>query len=102
MQKRLPDKEFFLGKSLPGMPDYVISEYINSGHNAHMFRAYSSVLNHDLACKIIPKANLLANNLKEDEWFIEPKKANSLKNPMVVKCINHLLWEDNRGYTIIS
>lgn len=94
MQKKLPDKEFFLHKPLPGMGDYVIDKYINSGHNAHVFRAYSSALNHNLACKVTPKDNLLQNNLKEDDWFIEAKKANSLTNPMVVKCHNHTIWKD--------
>ena len=64
MRKNLPDKEFFIGKPLPGgMGHYVIDEYINSGGNAHMFRAYSSALNHYMACKIIPKANRSAPSL---------------------------------------
>lgn len=95
MQKKLPDINFFIGKKLPGMDDYVVERLINSGHNAHVFKAHSSVLNQDLACKIIPKANLLANNLRENEWAVEAKKANRLRNPIVVKCINHLYWKDN-------
>ncbi|MBI3753929.1 MAG: protein kinase family protein, partial [Deltaproteobacteria bacterium] len=95
MQKNLPDKEFFIGKPLPGMEHYVIDVYINSGGNAHMFRAYSSALNNYMACKIIPKANLPINKLGQDAWFIEPQKANSLRNHMVVKCNHHLLWKDD-------
>ncbi len=95
MQKNLPDKEFFIGKPLPGMKHYVIKEHIGSGHNAHVFRAHSDALNQDLACKIIPKTNLLKNNLARDEWFIEAQKANGLRNTMVVKCSHHSLWEDD-------
>lgn len=96
MQKELPDKNIFIGMTLPTMDDYVIQEWINSGHNAHVFRAHSSILNHDLACKIIPKVNLTVNNNGDATWNVEAQKANTLSNPIVVKCNHHLPWLDNK------
>lgn len=97
MKKNLPDKDFFIGKPLPGMEHYVIEEYIDSGRNAHVFRAHSAVLNSNMACKIIPKANLIVNKSGQDAWLLEPQKANSLQNPMVVKCNHQLPWDDTKG-----
>ena len=64
MRANLPDKKYFINKPIPGLADYIITEYIDSGMNAHMFKAFNSSVNNSYACKVIPKSNLI-NYLKK-------------------------------------
>jgi serine/threonine protein kinase len=58
MEKYLPDADFFIGEDIPNLPGYKIVEKIGSGQKGHVFKAHSERMNHDLSCKIIPRANL--------------------------------------------
>jgi len=97
MRFNLPEKEYFLNKSIPGQPDYVIVEHIDSGMNALMFKASNESINSYFACKIIPKSNL--KNYKEDpeEWKDEILKANRLDIETVVKIFHASEWEDEEN-----
>lgn len=88
MRKYLPDKDFFLGREPPDLPGYKIVQHKGSGNNAHVFRAYSDELRHDIAVKIIPRENLRPN------WKQEFLKANILRSRMVVKFFNINEWQD--------
>lgn len=94
MRKNLPRKEYFIDKKVPGLQGYIISEFVNSGCNAHVFRAHNESINSNYACKIIPKSNLKQSALDSRAWIEEPLKANSLTHPSVVKCSNVLEWID--------
>ena len=80
MRRNLPPKELFLGKTIPQFPKHKILEYIDSGANGHLFRAFDESTNSNLAFKIIPAGNLKSNYLEE------ASKANSLQHSSVVSC----------------
>ena len=84
----LPPKEIFLGKAIPNREKYVISEYKDSGGNAHLFKAFSEEVQQTIACKIIPRTNLREST----DWKEEAKKANRLSHPAVVKCDETIEW----------
>jgi serine/threonine protein kinase len=88
MKKNLPDKDYFIGKEIPGYPGYKIVELLGSGCMAHVFKAHSDGMKHDLACKIIPRTNL------KQRWQEEFLKANTIGSDYVVKFIQNLKWED--------
>ena len=89
MRRNLPDKEYFIGKQVPGQPgDYSMVELRGSGGNGHVFRAHSVELEHDIAVKIIPKQNL------KDNWKEEYQKANLLRSRLVVKFFSVNEWKD--------
>jgi hypothetical protein len=54
MRANLPHKDYFVGKSIPSRPDVTVVEWVDSGNDAHVFRAHSTDLGRDVACKIIP------------------------------------------------
>lgn len=97
MKCNLPDRNYFLGKSLPGYPGYTIEEYRNSGSNAHVFRAHSNELKADLAVKLIPRGNLRTPPESPDAWKREVQKANVLESPVVVHCFHVFDWKDEAG-----
>jgi len=88
VRKYLPDKQYFINKPIPGLEGYKIIEYIGSGCNAHVFKAHSKNANNSLACKIIPKENLLGKENNPPLWRQEIDKANILKSTIVVKFIH--------------
>jgi serine/threonine protein kinase len=89
MRKYLPDVKYFIGKHVPNQPgDYVIDEHRGSGMNAHVFRAHSDELKHNIAIKIIPKQNLKPN------WKQEFQKANRLSSQVVVRFFSFGKWQD--------
>jgi len=87
MRANLPPVDYFLDKPIPSRPDYRIAEHLGSGNNAHVYRAHSTELNHDIACKIIPRSNL------KDHWQTEIIKANTLRSPSVVRFNECLDWK---------
>jgi len=89
MRANLPPREFFIGKEIPGREGYRIVEHIESGGNGRVFRAYSEQLKNSLACKLIPRSNLLASH----DWKLEAQKANSIQNPIVVKYDTPIEWK---------
>ena len=78
--------DIFLGQVLPGFSGYVIDEYIDSGNNGHMFRAYNGTTGSQLAFKIVPMANVIRDH--SDNYLEEARKANRLEHPSVVRYIH--------------
>ena len=83
MRANLPPTKPFLGLSLPGFPGYVIQEYIDSGNNGHLFRAYNATTDSELAFKVVPMSNIVS--VDNDDYLEEPRKANRLEHPSVVR-----------------
>jgi len=94
MRANLPDKNLFLGKAVPGRPNIVIQEWIASGNDGHLFKGRSEQLNRDLACKIIPRANLIHGEHGEELWRAEVYKADALRNQAVVHFEGIHEWKD--------
>ena len=89
MRKYLPDVKYFIGKHVPNQPGkYIIVEHRGSGMNAHVFRAHSDDLRHDIAVKIIPRQNLKLN------WKQEFQKANRLSSRAAVRFFSFGKWQD--------
>lgn len=94
MRAHLPDPEYFLAKQLPDRPDVRVVAKIDSGNDGHLFRAHSETLRRDLACKVIPRANLLHGPNGEELWRAEVHKADVLRNSAVVKFVDIQEWRD--------
>ena len=94
MRANLPDKQYFIGKPVPGRPDLLITEYVKSGNNAHVFKARLERTGRDVACKIIPRKNL-ADGGNTAVWEDEVRKADVLENSVVVTCEGVIEWEDS-------
>lgn len=92
MRQHLPDLNYFIGKTIPELPDYKIVELIGSGNNAHVFKAYSENANNYIACKIIPKENLIGKDFDKPVWREEIDKANILRTRIVVKFWKVTQW----------
>ncbi len=89
MRTYLPDVEYFIGKHVPNQSgNYIIVEHRGSGMNAHVFRAHSDELRHDISVKIVPRQNLKPN------WQQEFQKANILRSQVVVKFFSVNEWKD--------
>lgn len=84
MRSNLPPKEKFLGKTIKGIPDYVIREYVASGSNGHLYRAVNEQTNNEWALKIVPISNVISKD-ERDEYLEEARKANALENRSVVR-----------------
>ncbi len=97
----MPDSKIFLGKKVPGLPDYEIIEHVESGCNAHVFRAHSKNVNNDIACKIIPKENVRGDT-SEQSWRAEIDKANILDSRIVVKFWHVANWIDQDCIVLCS
>lgn len=94
MRANLPDRNYFIGKAIPDRPEVTIVKWVNSGNNAHLFRAHSQNLNRDLACKVIPRSNLLHGPDGKELWRAEVHKADALLSPTVVKFEDIQDWRD--------
>lgn len=94
MRANLPDKQYFLNRRVPGLVDYLIIEHIDSGMNAHMFKAYNESINSYCACKIIPVSNLINYENNRQQWLDEVLKANALDIDTVVKYFYSTDWRD--------
>jgi len=97
MRANLPDKAFFVGKVIPNRPEITIQEWKASGNNAHMFRGYSNGLKRDLACKVIPRSNLLYGEDGSALWQEEVHKADALDNRAVVQFMDIKEWKDEEA-----
>ena len=94
MRSNLPDKSYFIKKQIPNHPEYIIEDYIDSGNNAHIYRAHNTGLKADVACKIIPTGNIKDTLLSSDGVYKEAQKANLLQSRSVVKCQFSSNWKD--------
>ncbi|MEW6682687.1 MAG: AarF/UbiB family protein [Nitrospirota bacterium] len=95
MRANLPDRSYFVGKPLPNRADVVVVGWVDSGNDAHVFRARSDSLNRDLACKVIPRSNLLHDQDGGELWRKEVYKADALKSSTVVKFEDIQEWRDD-------
>ena len=103
MRKHLPDPEHFLNVVLPQFPTHKIIEKVGSGCNGHVYRAHSQDIHSDLAFKFVPTENLPEDPEKRGIYLTEAKKANSLENECVVRCVEVLAWDDktlNRTFIV--
>ncbi|MDR3403075.1 MAG: protein kinase [Chthoniobacter sp.] len=71
-----------------------ITTLVDSGMDGHVYRAHSSDLGRDLACKIVPKLNLQQGPDGAEIWRREVYKADALQNAIVVKFMSIDLWID--------
>lgn len=94
MRIHLPDKSFFLNKVVPSRSTIKIVECRGSGNNAHVFRAHSDELGRDVACKIIPRKNLVGIDQDPPTWKAEVLKANKLRTSIVVRFFDITDWLD--------
>jgi tRNA A-37 threonylcarbamoyl transferase component Bud32 len=98
MRINLPKKEYFLDKVLPERPNIKIAQYLGSGNNAHVFRAHSDELGRNVACKIIPRANLVGADQDPPAWRAEVQKANRLRTAAVVRFSDITEWVDHDNH----
>ena len=101
MRRNLPPHDLFIGKVFSRYPDYQICEYVNSGSNGHLFRAYNSSTENDLAFKIVPVENLPDDDGEQLAYLDEARKANQLDHPAVVKCITVFSPDDDIPVTCV-
>jgi serine/threonine protein kinase len=94
VRANLPDKNYFIAKAIPSRPDVTVVNWVNSGNNAHLFRARSQILKRDLACKVIPRSNLLRDSAGNEIWQAEVHKADALRSSVVVKFEDVKEWRD--------
>ena len=90
MRKYLPPKELFIGNTFPLIPGYKITDYVDSGSNGVLYRAYNQELDNECAFKIVP-----VENLPEERYLDEAKKANLLDHPSVVRYHDVFSYSDN-------
>ena len=94
MRANLPDPMLFLDKTLPSRPDLRIVALVDSGNDGHLFQAHSMTLNRDVACKIIPRSNLVHGPDGEEQWRAEVHKADALRSTTVVRFEDIGDWRD--------
>jgi serine/threonine protein kinase len=92
MKRNLPDAQQFVGQAIPGRDQYTIARVLGSGCNAHVFVAHSDTLVHDVACKVIPVANLVGADESPPRWREEVHKANRIPSNRVIKCHDMGTW----------
>ena len=85
MRKNLPPINLFIGKSIDRFPNYEIKEYIASGNNGHMFRAFDQSTENNFAFKVVPVENLPEDDGAQQAYLNEAKKANQLDHQSVVQ-----------------
>ena len=95
MRKHLPDREHFVGTVLPQLPSYRVVEWVGSGCNGHVYRAHSKEITSDLAFKFVPTENLPEDPEQRGIYLMEARKANSLDNECVVRCVEVLPLVDD-------
>jgi len=95
MRKHLPDANWFVGRHPPELPGYVVAELVGSGGNGHVFRAHSDHVNNDMACKVIPRANLVGADMDPPLWKGEILKPNALESSRVVHILHSATWTDS-------
>ena len=97
MRKNLPSTTSYLGRSFARLPGYTIQEYISSGSNGRLFRAFNEITNNSLAFKIVPAANLPEQSEARDSYLLEAKNANQLDHPSVIRCLDVFSHADPEG-----
>ncbi len=100
MRKNLPPKEKFIGKTIEQIPNYVIKDYVASGSNGHLYRAFNETTKSELAFKVVPVSNLISES-DEALFLEEARRANLLENRSVVRYHDVIVHsEDKLRYVI--
>ena len=86
MRKNLPPTDLFIGKEI--YQNHVIEEHIASGNNGHLFRAFDSSTESNLAIKVVPVQNIPEGDAEQQVYLNEAKKANQVEHSSVVNYIN--------------
>ncbi len=94
MRKNLPPIDLFIGEEIDQFPNYVIEEYIDSGNNGHLFRAFNRSAENNVAFKIVPAKNLPDDEGEQQVYLNEAKKANQLEHPSVVNYIDVFPYDE--------
>ena len=97
MRSNLPDKDNFLGISIPGHDSYVVTEYIDSGSNGHLFRATNPSIEGALAFKVVPITNIPPS--EQELYLEEAKKANIIDSSTVVRYHDVVPYDDPESST---
>ena len=97
MRKHLPAPEQFVGQPIPDHPEYIIVDKLDSGCNGHVFVARSDTLGREIACKVIPAANLIGADRSPPTWKEEILKANRVPSNRVVKFYSTGTWPTKDG-----
>ena len=97
MRKHLPGPEQFIGEPVPDHPEYIIVNKLDSGCNGHVFVARSDTLGREIACKVIPVANLIGADRSPPTWKEEILKANTVPSNRVVKFYSSGRWPTKDG-----
>lgn len=95
MRRNLPPTDVFIGMTFDNFPRYKIMEHVDSGYNGHLYRAYDSETENNLAFKIVPVENLPEDRGEQQAYLNEAKKANQLEHPSVISCIDVFPYDDN-------
>jgi serine/threonine protein kinase len=93
VRQNLPDPGYFAGQRIPTRSDVALNQLIASGNDGHVFRGHSETLRKDVACKLIPRANLQHGPEGEELWRAEVHKADALRSTTVVKFEDIHEWE---------
>ena len=94
MRKNLPAIDLFIGKKISQYTNYVIEEYIASGNNGHLFRAFDPSTESNLAFKVVPVNNLPEDEGEQQVFLNEAKKANQIEHQSVVKYIDVFPYDE--------
>ena len=97
MRQRLPAVDQFIGGQIPGHPEYSVVRKLDSGSNGHVFVAKSEEVQREVACKVIPVANLVGVDLNPPTWKEEILKANITPSNRVVKFYSTGVWPTEDG-----
>ncbi|MDB4928237.1 MAG: hypothetical protein JWM10_721 [Myxococcaceae bacterium] len=92
MRRNLPEAAQFIGQPVPAHPEYVIVDKLGSGCNAHVFMARADALAREIACKVIPVANLIGAEREPPTWQQEILNANRVPSNRVVKFYGTGTW----------
>lgn len=97
MPKQHLEPGVFVGKVLPEHPEYTILRPLDEGLKGAVFVAHSDSLARDVACKVIPKENLIGPDQSPPAWRAEITNANQVASARVVKIFGFGTWSTNQG-----
>lgn len=96
MRRNLPPKDLFLGKSIPRIPDYTITDYVASGNNGLLYRAFNEKVGNECAIKIVP-----IENIGSEDHLEEARKANRLDSASVVRYQDVVYYSDRDAHYVV-
>ena len=94
MRRNLPPAELLIGKRLDRLSDHIIQQHVDSGFNGHLYRAYDPSTESTLAIKFVPAENIRYDDIGQEVYLDEAKKANRLHHPSAVKCFEVFPYKD--------